>query len=191
MTKPGDMVTDGHLGGYIAGGDPDTTYPQLWAWLVASQGVRTVIDVGCGDGIAVQFFESLGCHVLGVDGMPQTHPSIVQHDYTMGPLETRSRQRSDLAWSCEFVEHVEEQYVPNFLDTFRLADLVLITHAEPGQRGWHHVNCQPAAYWLDKLASIDYEWDRETTLVARARAAENRSPWNHFARSGLAFRPAG
>ena len=44
-----------HLGGNIAGGDPASFYPGLWAWLVSEFKVKTVLDIGCG-GI---LFESL------------------------------------------------------------------------------------------------------------------------------------
>lgn len=95
--------------------------------------------------------------------------------------------RYDLVWSCEFVEHVEARYLPNFLATFRLGDLVLLTHAEPGQEGHHHVNCQPAGYWRGAMAAIGYREDSGLTRVTRALAGANPSAWNHYARSGLAF----
>jgi hypothetical protein len=79
------QVVEGHLGGYVPGGDPDTHYPDLWTWLVQEQGVKSVLDVGAGDGVAVDFFAGLGCLVLGIEGIEQEHDSIIQHDYTTGP----------------------------------------------------------------------------------------------------------
>lgn len=178
------MVEAGHLGGYVAGGDPATFYPELWTWLVQGYGVKTVLDVGCGDGQAVSFFESLGAHAIGVDGV-QTHDWVWQHDFTTGPIVT---QPFDLVWCCEFVEHVEEQYVPNFLATFKVAPLVLMTHAEPGQGGYHHVNCQMPSYWIGAMAAIGFKLDGELTHHTRQLAAWNENPWNHYRRSGLAFR---
>lgn len=195
-------VERGHLGGYKEGGDPATFYPDLWRWLVEEREVRSVIDVGCGEGHAVEFFESLGCDVLGIDGVEQENPSVVRHDFTEGAFTNdraafvlgvpgdRSRWLADLCWSCEFVEHVEERFAPNFLETFASARLVLMTHAEPGQAGYHHVNCQPEAYWRGALAAIGFELDPEMTSACRQLAALNESPWNHFKRSGLAFRRA-
>ena len=180
-----------HLGGYCLGGDEATYYPDLWRWLVEERGVRSVIDVGCGEGHAFQFFEGLlgRLNVTGIDGIPQEHPMIEQHDYTTGPYIPwgYEEEKADLVWSCEFVEHVEERYVPNFLETFRCADLVLMTHAEPGQLGHHHVNCQPDSYWIGAMAAIGYRLDQKLTDRARQLAALNRNPYNHFARSGLAF----
>ena len=175
-----------HLGGYVAGGDPATYYPDLWEFLVTAGDVSSVIDVGCGDGVALRAFADLGCTVLGVDGVPQDDERIVQHDYTTGPFVPDAR--FDLAWCCEFVEHVVEWYVPNFLATLVCADLILLTHAEPGQCGHHHVNCRTSDYWKGALAAVGYSYDDRTTQVARILASVNRSPWNHFVRSGMAFR---
>jgi hypothetical protein len=177
-------VVDGHLGGYRPGGDEATLYPDLWTWLVESWGVRSMVDVGCGEGIAVDHFAALGVDALGVEGIPQEHSLIVTHDYTTGPLYFDPK---DLVWSCEFVEHVEERYVDNFLATFACGLDVLITHAEPGQAGYHHVNCQPADYWIERMRVIGYDLDPGLTRMTRSLAACNTSPWNHYARSGLAF----
>ena len=94
----------------------------------------------------------------------------------------------DLVWSCEFVEHVAEEYVPNFLATFGAARFVLMTHGEPGQPGYHHVNNQSAGYWISKLASIGFRFDEQLTKVTRIFAGANASPHNHYLRSGLAFK---
>lgn len=184
------MVTDGHLGGYIEGGDPATQYPEMWSWMVQDHVVRSVIDVGCGDGQAVKYFRDLGCAVLGVDGIHQKDEAIVVHDYETGPWPMDAHvEPCDLVWSCEFVEHVEERFVPNFLHTFALSQrFVLMTHGEPDQPGWHHVNNQTADYWKGALASIGFEFDAQLTQLTRGFASANTSPWNHYRRSGLAFR---
>lgn len=188
MTVQGEMFEAGHLGGYRVGGDEATFYPDLWTWLATEGLVRSVLDIGCGDGQALAFFRELGCKVRGIDGVEQQDPDIIRHDYTQGPFIPSIEY--DLAWSCEFVEHVAEQYMPNFLATFLGARLVLITHASPGQGGYHHVNCRTADYWVGAMAAIGYALDQAMTVRARELAAYNHSPWNHFVRSGLAFRPA-
>lgn len=185
------MVQAGHLGGYVPGGDEATIYPDLWRWLVEGPlSVRTVVDVGCGDGVAVRAFRDLGCLVRGVDGVPQDDTDIIEHDYTKGPLGAdsgRFMHAYQLVWSCEFVEHVEERYLPNFLATFKVGMYVLMTHADPGQPGWHHVNCRPADYWVGALAAAGFSLDPDLTATTRQLAAANPSPWNHYRRSGLAF----
>jgi hypothetical protein len=29
--------------------------------------------------------------------------------------------------------------------------MLLMTHADPGQAGYHHVNCQPSGYWIERV----------------------------------------
>ena len=53
------MVRDGHLGGYIQGGDPGTWCPHLWSWIVKEFEIRSVLDVGCGEGHSTKFFHDL------------------------------------------------------------------------------------------------------------------------------------
>jgi hypothetical protein len=182
-----------HLGGYIVGGDDATYYPELWTWLVKECSVSSMIDVGCGEGYACGYFVSLGCEATGIDGINMVdswehEASFITHDYSKGKLGLSNMDfEVDLCWSCEFVEHVEEKYMPNYLETFACAHLVLMTHAEPGQPGHHHVNCKPAAYWIGAMAAIGYTQDEHLTDITRTLAKANVVPWNHYARSGLAF----
>lgn len=184
------METAGHLGGFLTGGDPDTIYPDMWDWLVETWEVKTVIDIGCGDGYALNYFRDRGCEVIGVDGVESADPDIFQHDYSTGPWEADKGFLADidLAWSAEFVEHVDEVYVPNFMATFRRARFAAITHAEPGCPGWHHVNCRSDDYWKGVFAASGFEFDEGLTAMTRALSSKNERPFNHYRRSGLAFR---
>lgn len=186
-----EYVTEGHLGGYVVGGDDATYYPELWAWLVHSLNISSVLDVGCGEGHALQCFRNLGCTVLGIDGIPQPDPAIMTHDFTEGIPPLKDMGFYDLVWCCEFVEHVEQRYIANFLRVFKLAPLVVMTHADVGQQGYHHVNCKPPTYWMGVMAAIGYHLDGALTQACRAHASRNRSPYNHFVRSGLVFRRLG
>lgn len=179
------MREQGHLGGYVVGGDDATYYPDLWRFLVREYEVSSVLDIGCGEGHALRFFRDLGCRVFGIDGVAQDDEDIFCHDYASGPFHLS--RRYDLGWCCEFVEHVEERHLPNFLETFKSCRLLLLTHAFPGQPGYHHVNCRSADYWRGVLASIGYREDEMLTAMTRSLALANRSPYNHYARSGMAF----
>ena len=176
-----------HLGGYLAGGDEATIYPELWTWLRTEWGINNVLDIGCGEGHALKHFRGLDCRVLGIDGIPQDDRDIDEWDYTLGPYPGELGEFW-LGWCCEFVEHIEEQHVPNFMDTFKHCRIILMTHATPGQPGHHHVNNQPASYWKGAMAASGFLHDRFLTAAARERAALNTHPSNHFVRSGMAFR---
>ena len=177
----GEFVTHGHLGGYVAGGDPDCVYPDLWGWLVNECDVKTVLDVGCGDGATIDAFAALGAVAVGIDGVRQDHPYIACHDFATGPAP--GALDVDLVWSCEFVEHVEERYVDHFLTAFRRGRLLLMTHALPGQPGWHHVNCQNSAYWIENVEAAGFVHDAELTKQTRLLAGHG-----YYQRTGLAFR---
>ena len=178
------VVTDSKLGGYILGGDENTAAPSLWEWLIVEQGVKSVIDIGCGEGIALEYFAGHGVTVHGVDAIQQPKAFIHQHNYREDSYWPG--RRFDLAWSCEFVEHVEEQHVPNFMRTFQCADLALITHATPGQNGWNHVNCQPAEYWIKVFDDYGFDYDEELTMTSRSIAESEK--WSYYVATGLAFR---
>jgi SAM-dependent methyltransferase len=175
-----------HLGGFVPGGDPNTTYPVLWEWFVEEFGLRSVLDVGCGDGAALRAFRRLGCLAEGVDGVEQPDDGeIFLCDYTTG---TFNPGRSyDLVWSCEFVEHVEEEFVPNFLKTFQAGRYVAMTHAVPGQPGYHHVNCRDADYWVSKLESVGFRLDEGLTGEAREISRQDEAPHNYFTLTGMVF----
>jgi hypothetical protein len=188
------FVNEGHLGGYVRStpeyphGDPWTWCPEVWDWAIETFKPQTVVDVGCGEGHTVKYFRERGIlQAHGVDGSPTAQREsvigILPHDFNLGPL---TFAQVDLIWSCEFVEHVEEKYIDNFLPLFSSADkAVLMTHAFPSQGGWHHVNCQPTEYWITHMARWGHRLDWELTKVARAL-----SSWTHWGRSGLVFLPA-
>jgi SAM-dependent methyltransferase len=195
------MVKDGHLGGYIHGGDPGTWCPYLWSWVVKEFQIQSVLDIGCGEGRSTKFFHDLGCEVLGVDGCEQAiHDSVIPehvvlHDFCEGPFVP---ERSfDLIWSCEFLEHVGEEYVPNILGTFaHAAKVILATHAFPERKsrarskrhhGHHHVNCRPSSYWIRHIEGAGFECQVAGTRRARTMTLADYPGINHFARSGLLF----
>jgi hypothetical protein len=190
------FVNDGHLGGYVAAdaqypnGDPMTYTPRVWAYLLTRFDVEHVVDVGCGEGHAVRWFLSRprqlgvtgieGCReAFDAPGAPTEHMLLA--DFVEGPAEVTIGAKT-MVWSCEFVEHVEEEFSDNFLSLFAQADVVAMTHASPGQPGHHHVNCQPRRYWVDKLAALGFRLDQPATDGSRAIAPES-----HWRRSGLVF----
>lgn len=193
---------EGHLGGYIRAssepapsglniehGDPETWTPKLWLWAHDILGVRSVLDIGCGEGHCARFFQGLGCDVLGIDGSVQAKRDSVigdchiEHDFVSGPYEFN--RSFNLVWSCEFVEHVEERYCENFLSAFRYSHkYIMMTYAEPDQPGWHHVNCQPASYWIEKIEQNGFKFDPELTKESRSQV---ESGHYHYKDRGLIF----
>jgi SAM-dependent methyltransferase len=177
---------DPALGGNMIGGDPNTFHPALWSYLVERFEVESMLDVGCGEGHCVQHFAGLGIRAFGFDGLRRNIERAVVpiafHDLRSGPF----RIPVDLVHCCEVVEHIEERYVPNLLDTLANGRVIAMTHAIPGQGGYHHVNCQPPSYWIEKLEGRGYQCLSEETTEAKSRIAATGT-WTYFMRSGLIF----
>jgi SAM-dependent methyltransferase len=200
--KHGPDVLEGHLGGCSTGGDAGTYYPIMWKNLVYKYNISSVLDVGCGLGFALDYFKDLGCEIRGVEGSKQAYDlslvkdKVVLHDYSKSSY--RPEKIFDLCWSCEFVEHVEEKYLENFLETFKHAKYVAMTFAPKGQGGHHHVNEQPVEYWLEKLTNNKFTFLKEETEELRnicelditAHKSRKDCPFfiPHFYHRGLFFK---
>lgn len=183
-----ELVTDRaypHLGGNVNGGDAMSWTPTLWAALVKQFEVKSVLDVGCGQGHAVQWFRDHIGSAEGIDGLPRNVAEAVtpiyQHDLRDGAYAVPS----DLVWSCEVAEHVEPRFVDNYLDTLASGRVVAMTHAMPDQAGYHHVNCQPSDYWIERMVARGYVHDWPATVAWRHIAANDGHVY--FTRSGLVF----
>ena len=144
-----------HLGGHA-----NTTWHDEGAidFFIKKFGVKSMVDVGCGPGMQTELAHRKGLYAVGVDGdytINRNEDCKFQiHDYSTEPLGVENIKYIpksglfDLGWSVEFLEHVDEEYIPNFMETFKLCKFVVVTHAYPGQGGHHHVNEQEKEYWV-------------------------------------------
>ena len=173
------------LGGNFHHGENASFMPVLWKYLVHRFGVRSVLDVGCGEGQSVRYFHDLGIVAHGVDGLrlnvERAIFPIAWHDLTVGPY----CMPVDMVNCIEVVEHIEEQYLDNLLDTLTNGRVVCMTHAVPGQDGHHHVNCQPDEYWISHMEARGYFLSGENEIF-RAIARSEYGP-RYFETSGLIF----
>lgn len=145
---------------------------------------RRLIDVGCGPGGQVNLAIEKGWDALGVDGdytLKFTFPCEIV-DFTKNKFVPKAK--FDLAWCVEFVEHVEEQFIPNYVTALQSAHYVVITHALPGEPGHHHVNCQTNDYWKNKLAEYGLVYDDELTNQVKLHSTMER---DFIRRRGLVF----
>jgi hypothetical protein len=176
------LVCDGHLGGFIAGGDPDTYDPVVWRDLVDTLKPKTMFDIGCGEGHAVKWFLNKNVESCGVDGSNKTligshvKDRIFIHDFTQGRFLLDSLLKPDLIWSCEFLEHVEERYQDNYMKLFASAEKVALTYSEPqwSGGGHHHVNCQSQEYWNYVFSKYGFSWSEDYSMHLRSIASARR-----------------
>ena len=161
---------ESHLGGYIVGGDYNTYSTEIWDWMI-SNNIKSVLDIGCGEGHTTKYFYDHGCEVLGIEGGINAYNNsiikdkIVLHDFTKDKYQPQKIY--DAIWCCEFVEQVEEKYIDNFLITFDYGNNIFLTHAVPGQGGYHHVNEQHSEYWIDKIINRGFNFNQDLSLYLR------------------------
>lgn len=190
-----EQYESGHLGGCVKGGDPATYYPNLWDFIIQDFGIKSILDIGCGEGHSVEYFKSKNIDVLGLEGCAEAienskvKDSIVLHDFNNSNYNTE--KKFDAVWCCEFLEHVDQKYERDVFNTIYQvsAKYVFLTHAVPGQGGYHHVNLQHSSYWISKLYEYGYVLSAKSTRQLRELAFfENIIPQhNHFYNHGLVF----
>lgn len=171
-----------HLGGHL-----NKTHVDLGTitFLQKEFNIQTMVDVGCGIGGMVNLANQLGIKAIGIDGdfNQANKPNLIIHDFISGKLSIE--QHFDLGWSVEFVEHVEERFIPNFMDIFIKCQYVCLTHATRKGRGHHHVNCQKADYWIDKFKEYNFVFDSQVTNQIRSISTMKRL---FMKENGLFFR---
>lgn len=191
------MVDEGHIGGFLIENDPATYTPLLWKHICEKYNIKSVIDVGCGMGYAIKEYLKYCEKVLGVDGSeyvqdqsPYKH-LISKFDFSKAKFETQDFY--DLAWSSEFVEHVEEKYIENYFSIFKNSKYVAITYAGENQEGHHHVNCKNSQYWIDLFEKNGFIFNEKKNSELKQVAYEDaivHNPIykdNHFYNRGLFF----
>ena len=157
-----------HLGGSE---NITNTDPGVLEYLINTFDVNSMVDIGCGPGGQIAIGKELGLRVLGVDGdylvkkEPSVENNIVIHDFTKGELFLQ--EVFDLGYTVEFVEHVEEIYIKNWMRPLMACKHVLITHAYPNQEGWHHVSLHLPEYWIDVFTAFGFVVDVDGTNEAR------------------------
>lgn len=139
-------------------------------YLIQARGIQSFVDLGCGPGGMVFAATRLGLQATGIDGDPSIpkHPAIIHHDFTEEPLQTPPI--ADLCWCVEFLEHLDEKYLPNCFPVLNNCRWLVATLAPPGQKGHHHVNCRSYEYWAEKLSTLGFLTEHDLTRQIRTRS---------------------
>jgi cyclopropane fatty-acyl-phospholipid synthase-like methyltransferase len=149
-------------------------------YLIEKYHLKSMIDIGCGPGGMVHMALQRGLRCVGVDGDPNVFlftplkeiGSIVVHDFCKGP--SAILDNFDLAWSIEFLEHMDERYACNYLSLFKRARFVFCTAAPPGKFGHHHVNCQTVEYWIHTFTQAGFCFCPATTAALKSVSTMKR-----------------
>ena len=130
--------------------------------------VSTMLDIGCGPGWQVELAREKNITAFGIDGDYEVLPG---KEYFELIDFTKDRYLSDktfdLAWSVEFLEHVDEKYIDNYLPAFMACKSIICTFAPPGTPGHHHVNCQEEDYWIELFANVGFKFEEALTKQLR------------------------
>lgn len=158
-------------------------------WLIDTFSPESFLDIGCGPGGMVELAETRGLDSLGIDGdytVTRYNPDrFVIHDFTKGSALV---PQCDLGWSCEFVEHVYEEFQPNYMAAFQQCRWVAMTYAPPGHTGYHHVNLKDEKYWIDTFEKYGFIYDRELTKQLREHSTMGAKKKHRFVKNrGLIF----
>lgn len=191
-------ICDDRTGGTSNAGDPSSFFPELWSWLIEEFHVSSMIDFGGGVGICTKFFNDRGVDAYCLDASRRVYKqNIIQnkfilHDFYDGAYDPQ--RPLDLVFSCEMLEHIAEEYLPNVIKTIQLCHpkLLVLTGAPKNAGGHHHVNCQNADYWIKYIeTSLDnFTYHDRLTKVAKELSKSNvngRCTASYFDRGGLIF----
>jgi SAM-dependent methyltransferase len=146
--------------------------------------IRSCLDIGCGPGDMESICKNLSIEWTGIDGdFSIKKENILMHDFTKSKLILD--KEFDLAWSVEFLEHVEEIYLDNFMPCFSACSFVLITAALPNSPGHHHVNCKENSYWIDIFEKHNFKFLDDYTNELKVVSTMRK---HFFKRSGMFFK---
>jgi|TARA_R100000149_G_C5864495_1_gene129561 SAM-dependent methyltransferase len=166
--------TNDHLGGHLNRTNIDE---GALDWLINTYQPVSFLDIGCGPGGMVELASDKGLYSVGIDGDPSVkNEKIVMHDFEDGTIDMHRESLAgvyDIGWSVEFVEHVYEKFMDNYMPAFQSCKTVVITYAPPGTPGHHHVNLQEEDYWVDKFKQYGFTFDPDNTKKLRASSTMN------------------
>jgi SAM-dependent methyltransferase len=125
---------------------------------------KSVIDIGCANGLWLEAFAKRGVQVRGVDGpwVPQDSLHIPRPDFRMVDLANtplpyqlgEADERFDLLLSFELLEHLPAARADAMIDAMcSLSDTLLISAAVPHQGGTGHINEQWPDFWVERFAA--------------------------------------
>ncbi len=129
---------------------------------------ESFVDIGCGDGTLVEIMSCL-LRVNDVMGVDFYHTSPLVHAADLSqPVELG--RRFDLVTSWEIAEHIVPEAADVLCATIagHVGRWLVFTAAQPGQVGFHHVNCQPPEYWRKKFVDLGLDYSASLSEAVRS-----------------------
>lgn len=173
---------------------------QTYNLMPFKQPFPTVIDVGCGIGDYVAWFNQNGVKSQGIEGSEAAKEFFVSDDICIWDLRISfdslyGRKASyDVVMSLEVAEHIEPEYVNDYVDNLcSLGNQILISAASPGQKGHGHVNCQPRSYWEGLFFEKGYIADQQHEELWRHCLLQykHKKELSSYYKNAICFRKVG
>lgn len=146
--------------------------------------VRSVLDVGCGEGVWLAAWRERGVvDIRGVDGDYVARERLLVDAAAFDAVDIAAGfalgRRFDLVQCLEVGEHLpqaaSDRLVACLVDH---GDVVLFSAAVPGQGGENHVNEQPLEHWRVRFATHGYAAvDLVRPAIQRKSSVE---PWYRY-----------
>jgi len=175
-----------HLGGHN-----NKTWEDKGAleYLISKLDIQSMIDIGCGPGGQVKTARKLNLDAQGIDGDSTVNPDILV-DFTKEMYEPD--RTFDLGWSVEFLEHVPEQHMDNYMSIFLKCKYVVCT-ANPNH-GNYHYNLHPKQWWIEQFEKRGFEYEQEiiqgvlkNSTMKRKIEKKTGKSYTWLEQSGMAF----
>lgn len=143
---------------------------------------ESIIDFGCGAGVHLKYFYEQGKHIKGIDGNKHAKSCSVVPEEFIEIYDLRDKYRVnekyDLVICFEVLEHIPERFDDNLVDSLADAgDIVVLSAAEPGQGGTHHINEKPREYWIKKFKQRNMSYQKEKTNILANKMNPNKGKW--------------
>lgn len=172
-----------HLGGNSVECNPHTFCPDSWSYVIKKYNIGSVMDVGSGYGHAAKWFSEQGLTSIAIEGLKKNVENAIYPTVEVDLTKKSYVADVEMVHCVEVVEHVEEKYLKNLLDTLCCGKYIFMTHGLPRQRGHHHVNNQPTSYWLDHLASRGFFMSESDSQEIKRLSGTA----THIAETGMLF----
>lgn len=188
-----DVVLDDkqpHLGGNNVLLNRHTFAPEAWTYVIEKYKIKSVLDVGSGYGHHSKWFSEQGLKSIAIEGLQKNVDNAIYPTIKIDLTEKSYQVDIEMVNCIEVVEHIEEKYLNNLLDTLCCGKYIFMTHGLPGQRGHHHVNCQLPEYWIDHLEKRGFAYIEEDSKEIRRLCTGtkfNNENGKHINESGLFF----
>ncbi|CAN5300965.1 hypothetical protein BH10PAT1_BH10PAT1_2950 [soil metagenome] len=125
---------------------------------------KSVVDVGCGKGLFLDFFYKKGIKIKGYEGSGSAIKLFVLPRKYVEKVDLRKQIKTskhyDVAISWEVAEHIEKEFVAVYItNLIKLSNTIVFTAAEPflNPPHPHHPNEQFSEYWDELFKFFDYK----------------------------------